>query len=583
MQIDIGRDDDQRTTGRIGISHPAAFLDELLQALAALGLGQRLPVLFGLFAVSRTGHCRTSQLVEVQRIGFDFHIHLEHAAPGERPPEIPDASGQFKRRDSGTYLGIFQFDLIRRKAHIHSTQPVRKREIGRNDAPARSLHRTVRIPTAQHLAERPVDPHIDIRPGEIVLTGHRTATSLRSPVSEQRIPRNGGIDPLQRIEQQTTARRIEPTGRQRSAHIDMAAEQIVTLHSVSYIHHPGIVGKTEQRYGGIPGRRFDAESALDRMQPQRGRVGQGNFEITRPYPSGQRVDDRRVSSERCRVASDPGADFRSDQPQLVLPIDMHRIGHYDHAERLQAVEARRIVPSFFRTESQHASADHQRNGILRHIDPDVVHGHPTAQTDLTDMSHIQLTEPETGAGIDTQTAPNPDSSLRREQDGQRIEIDRPGHPRRYGRIAQRIPDRRIGIQRHAGSLHEQTSQYEPYRIGPGRTVEQRGVESQTVETGLGIPIPEIAPVGLQLDREIGQTAVGHTVAAPDIHIHIEGDVRFDSFQRRGKTFGYQTDQPGDRKRPNTTVQTRIDTVGRQVDPSVETHRNAARFERQPIE
>ena len=62
------------------------------------------------------------------------------------------------------------------------------------------------------------------------------------------------------------------------------------------------------------------------------------------------------------------------------------------------------------------------------------------------MSHIQLTEPETGAGIDTQTAPNPDSSLRREQDGQRIEIDRPGHPRRYGRIAQRIPDRRIGIQ-----------------------------------------------------------------------------------------------------------------------------------------
>ena len=148
-------------------------------------------------------------------------------------------------------------------------------------------------------------------------------------------------------------------------------------------------------------------------------------------------------------------------------------------------------------------------------------------------------------------------------DGQRIEIDRPGHPRRYGRIAQRIPDRRIGIQRHAGSLHEQTSQYEPYRIGPGRTVEQRGVESQTVETGLGIPIPEIAPVGLQLDREI--------------------DVRFDSFQRRGKTFGYQTDQPGDRKRPNTTVQTRIDTVGRQVDPSVETHRNAARFERQPIE
>ena len=199
------------------------------------------------------------------------------------------------------------------------------------------------------------------------------------------------------------------------------------------------------------------------------------------------------------------------------------------------------------------------------------------------MSHIQLTEPETGAGIDTQTAPNPDSSLRREQDGQRVEIDRPGHPRRYGRIAQRIPDRRIGIQRHAGSLHEQTSQYEPYRIGPGRTVEQRGVESQTVETGLGIPIPEIAPVGLQLDREIGQTAVGHTVAAPDIHIHIEGDVRFDSFQRRGKTFGYQTDQPGDRKRPNTTVQTRIDTVGRQVDPSVETHRNAARFERQPIE
>ena len=94
------------------------------------------------------------------------------------------------------------------------------------------------------------------------------------------------------------------------------------------------------------------------MQPQRGRVGQGNFEITRPYPSGQRVDDRRVSSERCRVASDPGADFRSDQPQLVLPIDMHRIGRYDHAERLQAVETRRIVPSFFRTESQHASADH---------------------------------------------------------------------------------------------------------------------------------------------------------------------------------------------------------------------------------
>ena len=89
MQIDIGRDDDQRTTGRIGISHPAAFLDELLQALAALGLGQRLPVLFGLFAVSRTGHCRTSQLVEVQRIGFDFHIHLEHAAPGERPPKFP--------------------------------------------------------------------------------------------------------------------------------------------------------------------------------------------------------------------------------------------------------------------------------------------------------------------------------------------------------------------------------------------------------------------------------------------------------------------------------------------------------------
>ena len=77
VQIDIGRNDDQRATGRIGIGHPAAFLDELLQMLATLGIGQRLPVLLGLLAISRSGCRRASQLVEIQRIGLDLHIHLE--------------------------------------------------------------------------------------------------------------------------------------------------------------------------------------------------------------------------------------------------------------------------------------------------------------------------------------------------------------------------------------------------------------------------------------------------------------------------------------------------------------------------